>query len=132
MSITLRFDFTGHPGPATTAIAEAAALIRQAQASPLGCCVEVVRNGLGDGIAEALAEQIGGVLKVDAAVAIANLPEAEQERAIALAGCINALEEMAFTAGDLRFILVFLTMCWGTQPAALFAQLQATAGEAPV
>lgn len=64
MSITIRFNFANHPGSADAAAAEAAALVRQAQASPLGCRVEVVRNGLGDGIADALAEQIGEVFKV--------------------------------------------------------------------
>ena len=49
----------------------------------------------------------------------------EQDRVAALAGCIKALEEMEFTTDDLDFILVFLTMCWGRQPAALFAQLLA-------
>lgn len=48
-----------------------------------------------------------------------------------LATCIQALEEMDFTADDLRFILVVITMCWGKQPAGLFAQLGLTlAGDA--
>ena len=52
----------------------------------------------------------------------------EQDRAEALAGCIRALEEMDFTTDDLDFILVLLTMLWGRQPAALFAQLLALRG----
>lgn len=48
-----------------------------------------------------------------------------------LALCIKTLEGMDFTADDLRFILVFITMCWGKRPAVLFAQIGSTlAGDA--
>ena len=64
MSITIRFNFANYPGSADDAADQAAVLVRMAQAGPLGCRVEVVRNGLGDGIADALAEKVGEVFKV--------------------------------------------------------------------
>lgn len=57
------------------------------------------------------------------ALAISALPEAAQDRAIALAACIRWLTEGEFSAADLNFILVIITSLTCVRPAALFAQL---------
>lgn len=49
---------------------------------------------------------------------------ADADREATLNTCIKALNELPFSADDLRFLLTLITMAWGTPPAALLERLR--------
>lgn len=63
------------------------------------------------------------------ALANAGASDAELDREGVLGLCVRWLEEQGFSADDLRFILVIITMFWNKHPAALFETLRSAAAE---
>lgn len=54
------------------------------------------------------------------------------DRQIMLAACVGALEEGSFSADDLRFLFVILTMMIATPPGAFLEQLRTSAASNPI